>query len=260
MKLFTSLSLGMFFLILCAFRADRGTFEEVQKNFPRVSDAYERKEELLLMKCRTNDVSENFGNMFLRVFKQESIMEVWVQNTSGRYIKFNEYKIYAMSGRLGPKRREGDCQVPEGFYAINEFNPSSNYHLSLGINYPNEADMKLSDAEHKGRDIFIHGGQASAGCMAMSNYYIEDIYIYAVKAHNQGEAKIPVQIFPFKMSAENMRFYCSRPEFKQHHAFWNNLAEGYNFFEKTNRVPDIYVDARGKYHFVDPRSAQATNK
>lgn len=242
-----------------AFTPETRSFEDIQKTFTRVKDVYERKEELVKMKCRSLDIPEEaFGKVFIRVFKMECVMEVWVEKPDGKYIKFKEFNIYAMSGLLGPKRIEGDHQVPEGFYYINEFNPQSNYYLSLGINYPNESDRKLSTTTRLGNDIFIHGAQCSAGCMAMSNYYIEDIYMCAVKAHSNGQDKIPVEIFPFKMTSANMAYYNQFKPYKQFAGFWNNLRKGYQFFERTNRVPDVSVGENGQYQFGYPDVAQAS--
>jgi len=251
----------MVFVIATAFMPGNFTFEESQKNFERVADAYSRKEEYVKMKCRSKEIpEETFGNIFLRAFKQEQMMEIWVQKPDGKYVKFNEFKIYAMSGTLGPKRQQGDCQVPEGYYFINDFNPVSNYHLSLGVSYPNESDMFLSTAAKKGGDIYIHGAQASAGCLAMSNYYIEDIYIYAVKAKNNGQQKIPVLVYPFKPSKENMDYYTRLPQFSKNVKLWRNIAEGYQMFEKTNRLPEVYVGTDGYYQFIDPASVSASSK
>ncbi|HLP52534.1 MAG TPA: L,D-transpeptidase family protein [Chitinophagales bacterium] len=249
------------FCIASAFAPGSYSFEESQKNFERVSDAYSRKEEYVKMKCRSKEIpEETFGNVFIRAFKAEETMELWVQKPDGKYIKFNEFKVYAMSGTLGPKRQQGDCQVPEGYYYIDDFNPVSSYHLSLGISYPNESDMILSSASHKGGDIYIHGGKASAGCLAMSNYYIEDIYICAVKARTNGQIKIPVLIYPFKMTTENMQHYARFPQFSRNLKLWNNLATGYQMFEKTNRLPEFYVAADGYYKFIDPASVSASSK
>lgn len=249
------------FAITSAFVPGNLSFEDMQKNFERVNDAYSRKEEYFKMKCRSKEIpEETFGNMFLRVFKQEAIMEVWVQKPDGKYVLFNQFGIYSMSGSLGPKRQQGDCQVPEGFYYINDFNPQSNYHLSLGVSYPNESDMRLSNAPRKGGDIYIHGGKASAGCMAMSNYYIEDIYICAVKAKTNGQQKIPVQIFPFKPTVINMEYYSRFREFAINSKLWKNMQQGYQMFERTNRLPEVYVSANGYYQFIDPASASASAK
>jgi len=248
-------------IVAAAFMPGNISFEDNQKNFERVADAYSRKEEYVKMKCRTKEIpEETFGNIYLRAFKMENMMEIWVQKPDGQYVKFNEFKIYSMSGTLGPKRQQGDCQVPEGYYYVNDFNPVSNYHLSLGVSYPNESDMLLSNAQHKGSDIYIHGGHASAGCLAMSNYYIEDIYICAVKAKTNGQQRIPVQIFPFKMTQKNLDYYSRFPQFSKNIKLWNNLATGYQLFEKTNRLPEVYVRPDGYYQFMDPASASASSK
>ena len=258
MKTLKACTLIVVFLIGSAFAPDKQSFEESQKNFARVKEVYERKEELIKMKCRSLEIpEETFGNMVIRIFKMEAMLEVWVQKADGKYVKFKQFDIYALSGLLGPKRRQGDMQVPEGFYYITEFNPQSNYYLSLGINYPNESDMKVSDAENKGKNIFIHGAQCSAGCLAMSNYYIEDIYMCAVKATTNGQQKIPVEIFPFRMTPENMVYYLSFDPYKKHQELWDNLLEGYKFFEKNKRVPEVAVDQYGTYHFSDPLVLQA---
>ncbi len=261
MKALLTVILYVVFFLSSAFKPSGFSFEDSQKKFPRVDDAYSRKEQYVFMRCRTNEIpEETFGNILIRAFKKEQIVEVWVQKPNGRYVKFNEFSVYALSGSLGPKRQQGDCQVPEGYYYINDFNPYSNYHLSLGINYPNESDSKLSYSPKKGGDIYLHGGKASAGCLAMSNYYIEDIYICAVKAHSNGQKKIPVQIFPFKPTKTNMEYYCRIPEFAKHVRFWKNIAQGYQMFEKFNRVADTYVGSDGLYQFISPAEVEAIVK
>lgn len=210
------------------------------------------------MKCNSLGIPTNvFGDMLIRVFKAEAIMEIWVKNPEGTYIKFGDYNIYAMSGKLGPKRSQGDHQVPEGYYFVNDFNPNSNYYLSLGINYPNESDTKLSAARDKGGDIYIHGARVSAGCMAMSDYYIQDIYICAVKAKTGGQQKIPVEIFPFRLTDHNLAYYSQFEACKDFTGFWKNLAEGYWYFEKNKKLPEVTVGKDGAYIFHNADSSQA---
>jgi murein L,D-transpeptidase YafK len=240
------------FTISSSFTGGKTSFEERQKGFERVKAAYDRKEEYHIMKCRNLEIPASFGNMFIRVFKKEETLEVWVQKPDGKYVLFTAYKIYAYSGKLGPKREQGDAQVPEGFYHINDFNPISNYHLSLGINYPNESDRKLSKARDKGCEIYIHGGEVSAGCLAMSDYYIENIYISAVKARNQGQDRIPVHIFPFRPTSANLEYYSSLPDYQEFKKLWKNMAESYSYFEKTKTLPDVMVAADGYYKYLGP--------
>lgn len=257
MNTFRIFLLILIFSAASAFVPGKKTFEEIQKGYSRVHQAYERKERYVNERCEEYGISpENFGSMFIRVFKQEKILEVWVQRPDKKYVRFNRFKIYAGSGTLGPKRQQGDRQVPEGYYYINDFNPQSNYHLSLGINYPNESDMRLSTAPKKGGDIYIHGNEVSIGCLAMSDYYIEDIYIYAVKARNQGQQKIPVHIYPFYPTTNNVAYYTNKPEYKKYKKFWTNLAQGFQFFEKSNRLPEITVNLTGYYDFTAPSLAE----
>lgn len=86
----------------------------------------------------------------------------------------------------GPKQVEGDGKTPEGLYYISHRNPRSTYHLSLGVSYPNAADVANAEAlgMRPGGDIFIHGGPLhrtttpdwTAGCIAVKNREIEEIY------------------------------------------------------------------------------------
>jgi murein L,D-transpeptidase YafK len=258
MIFFRALFLCVLFLAGTAFMPGQLSFEETQQKNDRVRQAYERKEEYIKMKCRKVGIpEETFGNMFIRAFKAEAIMEIWVQKPDGDYVKLDQFNIYAESGKLGPKRMQGDCQVPEGYYYINDFNPNSNYYLSLGISYPNESDMKLSTAANKGGLIYIHGKHASAGCLAMSDYYVEDIYICAVKARNYGQQKIPVQIFPFKPTEENFTLFNQYVDCAPFNKLWRNMAEGYNLFEKTHHLPKVTVANNGFYQFSDAEIAAA---
>jgi murein L,D-transpeptidase YafK len=185
----------------------------------------------------------------IRAFKQERILEVWGANTDkGPYSLLASYPIAAISGDVGPKRREGDMQVPEGFYYINRFNPNSQFHLSLGLNYPNSSDRKLGDRRNPGRDIFIHGNEVSAGCLAMTDPVIEVIYHMAEHARDAGQRAIPVSIFPCRMTAEKTaKLYTSYSSHPDLIAFWSTLQPGYDYFEQTHFWPRPHVDKAGYY-------------
>ena len=261
MNLYKTSFLIVFLILASAFRPDKNNFETIQRNFYRVNNAYFHKEDVINDRCKELGIPvENFGNIFIRAFKQERTMEIWVQRADGNYVLFNEYRIYSNAGKLGPKRTQGDYQVPEGFYYITDFNPQSSYYLSLGINYPNESDSKLSNSAKKGGSIYIHGSVVSAGCLAMSDYYIEDIYICCVKARSHGQQRIPVQIYPFKLTSENLDKYTKLDELKQHKKFWENLAEGYKMFENNCCLPDVAVGPDGYYQFADRSSAAQLSK
>ena len=184
-----------------------------------------------------------------RAFKAERQLEIWgAANERGPFRLLATYPIAAISGTLGPKRREGDMQAPEGFYRIDRFNPHSQFHLSLGLNYPNSSDRLRAGKDPLGRDIFIHGNQVSAGCLAMTDPVIDTIYGLALNARNHGQRAIPVSIFPCRMTDENWSAlqtqYASQPDLIR---FWSTLRPAYTAFEGTHMWPRPHVNARGDY-------------
>jgi murein L,D-transpeptidase YafK len=226
--------------------ADIDSFEIKQKRFERVSGAYLHCEKKVQASCKKLGVKE-YAPIFLRVFKKEKILQVWIEKKDS-FIKYNEFKICASSGTLGPKRKQGDNQVPEGFYHIAVFNPLSLYHLSLGINYPNASDNILSKAPDKGGDIYIHGECASIGCMAMDTS-IEEIYVLAVKARSGGQEEIPVHIFPFKMTDKNYEREVKLKTNQKYVSMWNNIRQGFLYFNRNKKLPKVEVDKKGNYIF-----------
>src|SRR6185312_9459157 len=122
-------------------------------------------------------------DIFLRIFKGQNEMELWARdNDTSEYRKVKTYRICALSGILGPKRTEGDRQVPEGYYFIEDFNPKSDFHLSLLLNYPNYSDMMIGDKKKPGGDIYIHGGCVTVGCMPMTDEGIQELYVICLNA------------------------------------------------------------------------------
>src|SRR5688572_27987616 len=122
------------------------TFIDFQKTLPRPSEAMTKNEAMHKKQFEDKKLAWPAKYVYIRSFKYDSQLEVWVKNErKDPYKLFKTYKVCALAGTLGPKRMEGDYQVPEGFYYINEFNARSNYHLSLGLSYPNISDRILSD-------------------------------------------------------------------------------------------------------------------
>lgn len=190
-------------------------------------------------------------SLYLRAFKREGQLELWAADAPDQAHRLlKTYRIAAMSGGLGPKRREGDQQVPEGFYSIDRFNPYSSFHLSLGLNYPNASDRNLSDRQHPGGDIFIHGSNVSIGCLAMTDDKIKEIYLLALDARTAGQRSIPVHIFPARM--DDQQFARLRSEFQgtQLPAFWASLRGAYLRFERTHKVPIVKTQRNGTYTLV----------
>jgi murein L,D-transpeptidase YafK len=185
--------------------------------------------------------------MFIRAFKKEKTLEVWVREEGKeKYSLLHAYEFCALSGALGPKRKEGDYQVPEGVYHINHFNPFSNFHLSLGINYPNASDRILSDPKSPGSSIYIHGNCVTIGCIPLTDDKIKELYVMAVEATNNGQEKIPVHIFPSRLSTNELNslketFPASTV------SFWQNLKPIYDDFETTKTLKAVRVMKNGEY-------------
>jgi murein L,D-transpeptidase YafK len=187
--------------------------------------------------------------IFLRVFKQEQVLELWVKPAAdSRFRLIRTYEICALAGEPGPKRRQGDEQVPEGFYMIDLFNPMSAYHLSLRVDYPNQRDRIANRGRPMGGDIFIHGGCKSIGCIAVTDAGIQEIYWMAVEARSMGQEAIPVHIFPARPNSDASRGLISQwADEPATVEFWRSLEPAYQFFEHNRRVPQVSVDARGRY-------------
>ncbi len=224
------------------------TFVSDQKKNARVKTAYTEKESVV-KKLLADKKIENFDiDIYIRVFKHEEILELWAKpKTDKKFLHITDYKICASSGQLGPKRKQGDGQTPEGFYYINRFNPYSNFYLSLGINFPNQADSKVIGKENPGGDIFIHGNCVTIGCMPITDDKIKELYIFAIEAKSHGQAKIPVHIFPCRMTEDKMT------ELKNldpaNYTFWQSLKPAYDHFETNPTIPAFTVDSKGNYVF-----------
>ena len=179
------------------------SFIDYQRTFSRPSEALQRKADTLRKQFEAKKLAWPAKYLYIRSFKYDSQLEVWVKNDiKDQFQLFKTYRVCALAGTLGPKRMEGDYQVPEGFYYINEFNPKSNYYLSLGINYPNVSDKMLSDSLRPGSEIFIHGSCVTVGCIPIRDEQIDELYILAAYAKDQGQDFIPVHIFPIRFNVE----------------------------------------------------------
>lgn len=232
------------------------SFKEKQLTYPRVQFAHREKDIQLQNLFEKQGYEYPPLNIYVRVFKDERILEVWTKrNADETYQKVCDYEFCATSGNLGPKRQEGDLQIPEGFYYIDRFNPKSNFLLSLGINYPNKSDKILGVKGDWGGDIFIHGGCATIGCIPITDDKIMEIYWLAVQAKSNGQEKIPVHIFPSKLDNTSLNRLKNR--FQQSEGliqFWSNLKIGYDWFVEHGNIPEITVDRQGVYHFSEQQT------
>lgn len=229
----------------------QSTFLNEQEKFERVRTAKLEKKNFLEKILNENRIAIDQLNLLITVYKDDDLLEIYAKTKkNSTYKKILSYKVCARSGHLGPKRKQGDGQVPEGFYFIDRFNPVSNYYLSLGLNYPNLADKRKSKKNQLGGDIFIHGSCATIGCLPMTDNLIKEIYLLAVHAKNNGQQKIPVYLFPFKMSNENMHIYKAKyKENKELLLFWDNLKIGYDKFLNDSKELPIAIKENGDYSF-----------
>lgn len=246
-KIVSLLLLTFAFLNLFA----QSNFLADQKRYKRVRVAISEKEKLLVDGFEKYGVKINELNVLLLAYKAEGEVELFVKSKSEQsYSKLISYKICTKSGKLGPKRRQGDYQVPEGFYFIDRFNPASSYYLSLGLSYPNLSDKIKSEASNLGGDIFIHGNCVSIGCLPMTNDKIKEIYWYAIHARNNGQQRIPVYVFPFKMADANFQEYKVRYQNNSEMIdFWTNLKTGYDLFSIEKKELNISYAKNGDYKF-----------
>ena len=239
---------------------------------PRAKKALKKKEATLKAAFKKRGLSYPPHRIFLRIFKKDGVLELWARSRTARvFTKVKDYPVCYASGRLGPKRRQGDRQVPEGVYHVNVLNPWSAYHLSLGISYPNRSDRILGRRHKKlGGAIMIHGDCVSIGCVAITDTLIEEVYVAAARASSRGQHRIPVHIFPTRLDARGMGWlkkrYTARSGKKtiwgtlgpgqrkrwdrrraELLAFWKNLQPIYTYFEEHKVVPRVTVSRRGRY-------------
>lgn len=181
--------------------------------------------------------------IFIRIFKDPGVLEVWVESDDGTFVNFKNYDICTFSGNLGPKLKQGDNQSPEGFYFVNagRLNPWSSYHLSFNLGYPNKYDRQQG---RTGGALMVHGNCVSIGCYAMTNAYINEIYALGFAALKSGQPFFRVHSFPFKLESASLSKYSSN----HWYSFWLNLKEGYDYFNKYKKPPNVEV-SNGKYVF-----------
>jgi murein L,D-transpeptidase YafK len=186
--------------------------------------------------------------ILVRLFKEEAELEVWKKNQDGQYALLKTYPICRWSGALGPKKKEGDRQAPEGFYTITpgQMNPNSNYYLAFNTGYPNTYDRAWG---RTGSELMVHGDCSSRGCYAMTDEQMVEIYALARESFFGGQKSFQLQAYPFRMTPRNMARHRNSP----HLAFWKNLKVGYDHFEVTHQEPQVNVcDRRYVFDAVAP--------
>jgi murein L,D-transpeptidase YafK len=197
--------------------------------------------------------------VFVRIFKQEGTLELWMKRGE-RYALYKSFAVCKWSGALGPKTRQSDYQSPEGFYSVSarQLNPHSHYHLAFDVGYPNAYDRRQG---FTGSAVMVHGDCKSVGCFAMTNAGIDEIYPIVAAALAGGQHEVPVHIFPFRMTEQAIarETTSSSNSFlafldngggpkRDWGAFWRNLKQGYDMFER-DRAPPVAYACGDRYEF-----------
>ena len=218
----------------------------------RVTKARDKYEPILKKEFKEKGL--RFGsNVFLRIIKEESILEIWVKKGE-TYSHFKDYKICDYSGGLGPKYEQGDGKSPEGFYFVkpNQLNPWSSYHLAFNTGYPNAFDKANG---YTGNYLMVHGDCCSIGCYAMTNEGVDEIYTVIYNSFKNGQAFFRLHIFPFRMTDENINSHKNDNvddviiDYTEFHSFWRNIKTGYDMFELNKIPPNVSV--RNKVYVFD---------
>ncbi len=222
------------FTLLCVFVASVACAKPPAE---RVADVRERRTADVKALVTAAGLTWPVDEVYLRAFKQERKLELYAAKTGQPFVLLKTYDFCAASGELGPKRREGDMQVPEGLYVVPEFNPASSFHLSMKVSYPNESDRVRSDAKKPGGLIYLHGSCASIGCIAIEDGPIEEVYLIAFDSKRR---PIRFDIFPFKLDGDV-------PAESEHASLWKELKPAYLAFEQSKRPAKFTVSKTGAY-------------
>ena len=239
---FAAQSLGVFA------QDDARAFRDYQFSSVRVANASKTYSDTLRAAFRRKGLVWPPAEIYLRAFKSQNEMELWARNEEdAAFQKVKTYRVCAISGTLGPKRKQGDKQVPEGFYFIDDFNPRSDYHLSMLLNYPNYADQ-MQGKDKLGGDIYIHGGCLTVGCLPMSDNGICEIYTACLHAKINGQEYIPVHIYPTRLTGRGMSYLAAEyADKEQNQQFWASLRREYEYFEKNHKLLPVMYSREGSY-------------
>ena len=243
------LSSFLFLAIVSLCPAQSG-FKESQQSYPRVREAYRDLWESMEQILKARDLDPVKLELYLVAYKHEKELEVWAKNSDEEVFKYlHTSKICQTSGVLGPKRKQGDLQIPEGFYHLSAYNPWSSFHLSMCINYPNPSDRVLGVQGNLGGDICIHGSCVTIGCLPLTDEVIKELYILCVEAKNSGQERIPVTIYPIRMNQENYRQLTERYRDDEDRLnLWRELLTAYTLFQSSRQLPEITFLANGRHY------------
>jgi len=221
------------------------SFLKQQLKYGRVSSSYKEKWPTISKNLKAKGVDSANYKVLIRIFKEEQVLEVWLKSKNAdKYVHYGNYDICRSSGEAGPKRQEGDMQVPEGFYCVNFFNAFSDYYLGMQIDYPNQSDKILGKRPFGGQ-IMIHGNCVTIGCIPITDDKIKELYLLCLFSKGAGN-NVCVEGYPFKLTETKME-NAKKTYDKKLTDFWSNLKLVYDYFEKTHKMPVIRVEKSGLY-------------
>jgi murein L,D-transpeptidase YafK len=187
-------------------------------------------------------------NIYIRCFKADQKFEVYARNkATDTFTHVKTFAVCVLSGKMGPKRRENDKQVPEGYYFFDEFNKNSNYYLSLLVSYPNFSDLIKGDKEAPGSAIYVHGSCVTIGCLPMTDEIIQEIYALCVVARTNGQLNIPIHIFPTYFTRQGLTYLSQWYRENDNQKFWTSLKKGYDYFQSYKKILPVMYDGEGNY-------------
>lgn len=221
--------------------------DSLRMEFPRVEQAATNTQEYWEKSLEEKGLTLPLDQIFIQSFKEEKKMEVWGRN-QGDLQLIKTYPICTVPGKIGPKIRQGDKQVPEGWYKIDSINPNSSFHLSLRINYPNAADsIRSKNEKDPGGDIFIHGDCYSVGCLPIQDAPMEEVFWLIVQSlYAFPHCEIPVLILPFDLNDEE-KYARYTNDFPENISLWEELKSIQMYFEEFGWLPEVYVSDEGQY-------------
>jgi murein L,D-transpeptidase YafK len=225
-------------------------FLETQLAFSRVQLSFQKSDSTLHKIFKEKSLHFPAKQIYIRAFKQEQLLEVWATDDV-QFKLIKTYSFTATSGVLGPKQKEGDKQIPEGFYQLETFNPESKFYLSFKINYPNAADsVRNKNEQHLGGDIYIHGSNQTIGCIPVGDENIEELYWLCLKSYSVN-TNIPIHIFPCKMEEQNLSKINNK--YPKYIVFWKSLLPVYRFFQSHKMLGEVTgCDEIGNYQLAIP--------
>lgn len=238
----------LIFLLLCGGLSAQPSFLKQQLKYPKVATSCKEKWPMISKNLKAKGVDSANYKVLIRIFKEEKLLEVWLKSKNAdKYVHYGNYDICRSSGDLGPKRTEGDYQVPEGFYSVNFFNAFSDYYLGMQINYPNESDKVLGKKPYGGQ-IMIHGNCVTIGCIPITDDKIKELYLICLFSKGAGN-NVLVDGYPFKLTDANMEAAKKNYD-KKLVDFWYNLKTVYDYFEKNRKAPVVGTEKNGLYKIM----------